>query len=262
MVGVHRLDDRGKASVPGCLVQHPLHDETSNPGDNIAHKTSPRAGTTGGLVSYHGYISILVATTAGPQTLTGKATRKSPQADALLAYEHALIEGGLKAAIPYMTSEKLTDLKGMAEAFGEDGFNEFLDRMRGGAQGEAQRKQIMSVAIDGDHAVLEVRDKANTVPEQHLDRTKDGWKVGTRLRQAACPRSRLRSGCRRMRRDKIDQTNRPETIRTFSPPTAAVCTLFRSSAIPCSLLGCGFDRNRRLNRTLEGHRRYLARPKG
>jgi hypothetical protein len=34
MVGVHRLDDRGKASVPGCLVQHPLHDETSNPGDN------------------------------------------------------------------------------------------------------------------------------------------------------------------------------------------------------------------------------------
>jgi hypothetical protein len=62
----------------------------------------------------------------------------------------------------------------MAEMLGEDGFNEFLDRMRGGAQGEARRKQIMSVVIDGDHAVLEVRNKANTVPEQHLDRTKGG----------------------------------------------------------------------------------------
>jgi hypothetical protein len=123
---------------------------------------------------------LLVATTAGAQTLAGEAAWKSPQADAFLAYEHALIEGGLKAAIPYMTAAKFADLKGMAEMFGEDGFNEFLARLRAGAQGEARRKQIMSVAIEGNHAVLEARDDPNTVTEQHLDRTKDGWKVGVR----------------------------------------------------------------------------------
>lgn len=125
-------------------------------------------------------LSLLVAIAAAAQTLTGEAARKSPEADAFLAYEHALIEGGLKAAIPYMTPAKLADLKGMVEMFGEDGFNEFLDRMRGGAQGEARRKQITHVEIDGDHAVLEARDGPNTVTEQHLDMTKQGWKVGVR----------------------------------------------------------------------------------
>lgn len=125
-------------------------------------------------------LTLFVASAAGAQTLKGEAARKSPQADAFLAYEHALIEGGLKAAIPYMTPEKLADLKGMAEMFGEEGFNEFLARMRGGAQGEARRKQIMSVAIDDDHAMLEARDDPNTITEQHLDRTREGWKVGMR----------------------------------------------------------------------------------
>ncbi len=125
-------------------------------------------------------LTLFVASAAGAQTLKGEAARKSPQADAFLAYEHALIEGGLKAAIPYMTPEKLADLKGMAEMFGEEGFNEFLARMRGGAQGEARRKQIMSVAVDGDHALLEARDDPNTVTEQHLDWATDGWKVGLR----------------------------------------------------------------------------------
>jgi hypothetical protein len=125
-------------------------------------------------------VVLFVSTAAAGQTLTGEAAHKSPQADAFLAYEHALIEGGLEAAIPYMTPAKLADLKGMAEMFGEDGFNQFLGRMRGGAQGEARRKQIMTVAIDGDHAVLEARDDPNTVTEQHLDRTTDGWKVSVR----------------------------------------------------------------------------------
>ena len=125
-------------------------------------------------------LALFVASAAGAQTLKGEAAQKSPQADAFLAYEHALIEGGLKAAIPYMTPEKLADLNGMAEIFGEEGSNEFLARMRGGAQGEARRRQIMSVAIDGDHAVLEARDGPNTTTEQHLDRTRDGWRVGLR----------------------------------------------------------------------------------
>jgi len=144
---------------------------TNNPGEWISMRF---------LIFATAMLALVAATAAEAQTLTGEAARKSPQADAFLAYEHALIEGGLEAAIPYMTPAKLADLKGMAEMFGEDGFNQFLDRMRGGAQGEARRRQIMSVAIDGGHAVLEARDDPNTVTEQHLDRTKEGWKVSVR----------------------------------------------------------------------------------
>ena len=41
------------------------------------------------------------------QTITGAQAQKSPQADAFLAYETALIAGGLNAARQYMTPEKL-----------------------------------------------------------------------------------------------------------------------------------------------------------
>ena len=122
----------------------------------------------------------IAAPAAHAQTSTGTAAQQSPQADAFLAYEQALIDGGLDAAVPHMTPEKLADLKGMAEMFGQDGFNEFLARMRGGAKGEARRMQITSVAVNGDYAVLEARDDPNTVTEQHLARTPDGWKVGVR----------------------------------------------------------------------------------
>lgn len=114
------------------------------------------------------------------QTLTGAQARKSPQADAFLAYERALIAGGLDAARPYMTAEKVDDLQGMAKAFGDDGFKQFLDRMRSGAQGEARRKQIEKVEVKGDYAVLEARDGPNAVTVQHLARTADGWKVSIR----------------------------------------------------------------------------------
>ena len=92
----------------------------------------------------------------------------------------ALVAGGLDAARPHMTPDKLEELKGMAKAFCEDGLKQFLDTMRGGAQGEARRKQIEKVEVKGDHAVLEARDSPNVVTVQHLARTKDGWKVGIR----------------------------------------------------------------------------------
>lgn len=114
------------------------------------------------------------------QTLTGAAARKSPQADAFLAYEKALIAGGLDAARPTMTAAKVDDLQGMARAFGEDGFKQFLDRMRSGAQGEARRKQIEKVTVTGDYAVLEARDGPNAVTVQHLAKTSDGWKVSVK----------------------------------------------------------------------------------
>src|SRR5687767_13223292 len=76
------------------------------------------------------------------QVLTGAQAQQSPQADAFLAYETALLKGGLEAAKPHMTPEKTTDLEMMVKVFGQDGFKQFLDKMRGGAQGEARRSQI------------------------------------------------------------------------------------------------------------------------
>ena len=114
------------------------------------------------------------------QTLTGAQAQKSPQAEVFLAYEKGLIAQGIDGARPHMTPEKLEDLKSMVKHFGEEGFKQFRDKMRAGAQGEARRKQIEKVEVKGDYAVLEARDSPNVVTEQHLVKTKDGWKVGVR----------------------------------------------------------------------------------
>jgi hypothetical protein len=114
------------------------------------------------------------------QTLTGTQARKSAQADAFLAYEKALLAGGLDAAQPYMTAAKFDELNGMLKTWGEDGFKQFLDRMRGGAQGEARRKQIEKVGLTGGYAVLEARDSPQVLTVQHLTKTKDGWQVDVR----------------------------------------------------------------------------------
>jgi hypothetical protein len=117
------------------------------------------------------------------ETLAGAAARKSPQTDAFLAYEKAIIGGGIDAAKPWMTPAKVADLEAMVAAFGPAGFEEFRGRMRAGAQGEARRKQIEKVAIDGDRAVLEARDDPHAVSVGHLLRTKDGWKIDVRPRE-------------------------------------------------------------------------------
>ncbi len=114
------------------------------------------------------------------QTLTGAQAHKSAQADAFLAYENALLAGGLDAAQPYMTAAKLEELNGMLKTWGEDGFKQFLDRMRGGAKGEARRKQIEKIEVTGGYAVLEARDSPQVVTVQHLTKTKEGWKVDVR----------------------------------------------------------------------------------
>ena len=114
------------------------------------------------------------------QTLTGAQAQKSPQAEAFLAYEKALIAGGMDGARPHMTPAKAEDLQSMIKAFGDDGFRQFRDKMSAGAQGEARRKQIEKVEVKGDYAVLEARDSPSAVTVQHLARTRDGWKVGVR----------------------------------------------------------------------------------
>jgi len=120
--------------------------------------------------------SALAAPSVHAQTLTGAQAQKSPQAEVFLAYESALIAKGMDGARPYMTAEKVEDLNSMVNAFGEEGFKQFLEKMRGGAQGEALEK----IDVKGDRAVLEARDGPNAVTVQHLLKTSDGWKVHVR----------------------------------------------------------------------------------
>ncbi|MCM8613000.1 hypothetical protein [Accumulibacter sp.] len=123
---------------------------------------------------------VLAIPLARAQTLSGAQAQKSPPADAFLAYEKALLAGGLEGARPYMTPAKFDELEGMRKSFGEDGFRQFLDRLRGGAQGAARRKQIEKVEVKGEQAMLEARDGPNVLTVQFLARTSEGWKVDIR----------------------------------------------------------------------------------
>ena len=114
------------------------------------------------------------------QMLTGAQAQKSPQADAFIAYEKALIAGGLDAARPYMTPEKLEEFNSMVKKWGEEGFQQFRSRLRSGAQGEARRKQVEKVAVKGDYAELVARDGPNSVTDQHPAKTRDGWTAEVR----------------------------------------------------------------------------------
>jgi hypothetical protein len=128
-------------------------------------------------------IGILVLTLLGGanargQTLTGPAAQKSPQADVLLAYEHALLARGIEAAGRYMTPERLASMNAMLAQFGEQGFKEFQSRQRQiGAQGEARRRQIEKIVVTGNTAVLTARTGPNVVDEVPLTNTAEGWKI-------------------------------------------------------------------------------------
>lgn len=113
------------------------------------------------------------------QTLAGVQAQKSPQAEVFLAYEKALLWQGIDAASPYMTAEKLVDMRGTIEQFGADGFREFQARGRESTpQGETRRRQIEKLVLDGDRAVLEVRSQPGAVDVVPLVKMKDGWKIG------------------------------------------------------------------------------------
>lgn len=117
-------------------------------------------------------------TLAGLQTLRGAQAQKSPQAEVFLAYEKALLWQGLDAASTYMTPEKLADMRSMIEQFSADGFKEFQTRRRASTpRGEARRRQIEKVVVEGDSAVLEARSGPHDVAVARLAKTKDGWKI-------------------------------------------------------------------------------------
>jgi hypothetical protein len=76
-------------------------------------------------------------------------------------------------------------------------------------------------AIGGDHAVLEARDDPNTITDQYLDRTRDGWKVDMRpCASAVSPYRQAETGTPR--------SSRPSQPGRQSPPgpacrMAAIC---------------------------------------
>lgn len=112
------------------------------------------------------------------ETLTGAKAKNAPQVAVFLAYEKALIWDGIEAAAAYMTAERLESMRAQLKQFGEDGFKQMqTERRKVTPQGEARRKQIEKVVVDGNRAVLTVRDSPNVVEEAPLEMTKDGWKI-------------------------------------------------------------------------------------
>ncbi|MGE0384172.1 MAG: hypothetical protein AB7Q97_05530 [Gammaproteobacteria bacterium] len=128
-------------------------------------------------------VEFAAAVTAGGEG--GKANaearllaQQSPQAEVLLAYEDALLRQGIDAAVPYMTAEKLADMRSLVEQFGADGFRQFQEHRRAGTpQGEARRGQIETLVVDEGRAVLTLRTGPHEIDEVRLALTKGAWKI-------------------------------------------------------------------------------------
>lgn len=113
------------------------------------------------------------------QTLTGAAAQRSPQADAFIAYENALVDGGLEAATKFAAPSKVKENEEMLKMYGADSFKQMQAAKKATRVPEAQRrKQIVKVEIIGDYAYLE----AESTPKGSFDvagfeKTAGGWKV-------------------------------------------------------------------------------------
>ena len=123
----------------------------------------------------------LCAPAFGAETLKGAKAQNSPQAEVFLAYEKALLFDGIEAASKYMTPRRRQGMNEMIKQLGPESFKEFQAKMRASnAQGDARRKQIEKLVVDGDRATLEARSDPHSVDEVFLVRMKDGWKIGER----------------------------------------------------------------------------------
>ena len=113
------------------------------------------------------------------QTLTGTAAQKSPQADLFVAYEEAMLDGGIEAADKYMSQAQRTEVKELLEVFGADGFKQMQAEKRKTRIAPAElRKRIQKVEISGDSAYLEARtDRQGVLDVAAFIKTADGWKV-------------------------------------------------------------------------------------
>ena len=116
---------------------------------------------------------------AATQTLKGAAAQKSAQADAFIAYENALIDGGLEAAAKFAAPSKVQENQEMVKAFGIEGFKQMQAAKRAARVApDARRKQIEKVEITGDYAYLEAKTQQKGVLDvAGFERTAAGWKV-------------------------------------------------------------------------------------
>ncbi len=116
--------------------------------------------------------------TGAVRTIIGAEARNSPQAGVFVAFEQTLVEKGLDAAGVYLTPEKLAEMRARIRRAGAVGFDEFQARRRASTPlGEARRKQVERVDIDGDYARLRAGTGLHNLHTALLLRTKDGWKI-------------------------------------------------------------------------------------
>lgn len=113
------------------------------------------------------------------QTLTGAAAQKSAQADAFIAYENALIDGGLDAAAKHAAPSKVKENQEMLKVYGRHGFEQMrAEKRRVRLPPEQRRQQIKKVEISGDYAYLEAESERKGVLDvAGFEKTADGWKV-------------------------------------------------------------------------------------
>lgn len=87
--------------------------------------------------------------------LTGAAAQTSPQAEAFLAGEEAMLAGDFDAAARYMESGRIDAMRRFKEQAAPGEFEAMLDQQRQRTpQGDERRKQISQVVVEGDEAVL------------------------------------------------------------------------------------------------------------
>jgi hypothetical protein len=116
--------------------------------------------------------------TGKSQTLTGAQAQTSPQADAFLAFEKALLTEGIDPAGPHMTPERLASYKEMLKKSGEAAFKDFqARRLKTTPVGDPRRKQIERLIVDGDYAFLIVQDGPKDTDRIPLAKIGSGWKV-------------------------------------------------------------------------------------
>ena len=113
------------------------------------------------------------------QTLTGAAAQKSAQADVFIAYENALIDGGLDAAAKHAAPSKVKENQEMLKAFGAPGFEQMrAEKKKARLPPEQRRRQITKVEVSGDYAYLEAEsEKKGVLDVAGFEKTADGWKV-------------------------------------------------------------------------------------
>jgi len=116
--------------------------------------------------------------TGAVRTIIGAEARNSPQARVFVAFEQALGEKGLDAAGVYLTPEKLAEMRATIKRVGAATFQEFQERRRASTpQGEARRKQVERVDIDGDYARLRAGTGLDNLHTALFVKTMDGWKI-------------------------------------------------------------------------------------